>query len=506
MFFYSVSKHTKLLNKLFFLSLFIIPLTTHSKHLHSQKKIFTAADKHPYEQLCFCEFCEEIASTDAIKTYKIINQKHSHHTTTEYQKKIKPLKRTIIIYMAADNDLRIFAARNIQQMAAIGSNENVSILVHLDIRLSGSKKITRRYLIEKDKVLHVDPYDIFTQQMDSGNPATLISCCEWAIKNYPAEEYDLILWNHGTGILEPPHGKIINPMDLFVFNPATHLLELDRSIGFMDAMNKDISGQRGICWDDTTGNYLTNKKLDLALQTIRQKYLQGKKFGIIGFDACLMMMAEVGSFIQKHAHVMTGSQEVELGMGWKYDEVLYPFLNGPLDTHSFARHIVESYYKTYQPITYDYTLSAINLENFGLLERIIHEISVLLSDGLINQKVAYLRAIGESRNKHMCTHFDEPSYIDLHHFFSNLVKNIQKIDANFSSHDKTTRKGLIAKLNEVNSLIEKIVIANTVGQNLKDAHGLSIYFPERNIHSSYKDAVFLETNNWGKFLIQYLFS
>ena len=177
--------------------------------------------------------------------------------------------------MAADNDLRIFAARNIQQMAEVGSNENISILVHLDIRLPGNKKTTRRYLIQKDKVLHIDPYDISTQQMDSGNPATLISCCAWAIKNYPAEEYDLILWNHGTGILEPPHGKIINPMDLFVFNPTTHLLELDRSIGFMDAMNRNMSGQRGICWDDTTGNYLTNKKLDLALHTIRQTYLHG---------------------------------------------------------------------------------------------------------------------------------------------------------------------------------------------------------------------------------------
>src|SRR5436190_4651374 len=322
-------------------NMLLIFLTIAPSIIHSEEKIYAISTQYSsYEHICMCDFCEEIHATGSVQTYKLIS--HFNPYKKKLKKLQKKLKRTIIIYMAADNDLRIFAARNIQQMAAIGSNANISILVHLDIRVSGNKKITRRYLIEKDKVLHIDPYDIFTQQMDSGNPATLISCCEWAIKNYPADEYDLILWNHGKGIIERPHGKIINPMDLFVFNPTTHLLELDRSIGFIEAMSRNNIKQRGICWDDTTGNYLTNKKLDAALQTIRQKCLNGKKFGIIGFDACLMMMAEVSSFIKKHALVMTGSQEVELGMGWKYDEVLAPFLNSKLDTHSFARHIVES--------------------------------------------------------------------------------------------------------------------------------------------------------------------
>lgn len=42
--------------------------------------------------------------------------------------------------MAADNDLRGFAGRNIQQMAQVGSNDNINILVHLDIRLSATEK------------------------------------------------------------------------------------------------------------------------------------------------------------------------------------------------------------------------------------------------------------------------------------------------------------------------------------------------------------------------------
>jgi hypothetical protein len=454
-------------------------------------------------QPCYCDFCEEIRQTSSVKTYKTGISKQSARRKKNSQTKNRN-SRTIMVYMAADNDLRPFAARNIQQMANIGSNNNITIVVHLDIRITGNKKITRRYLIEKDQVLHIDPYNPLTQQMDSGNPVTLISFCEWAIKNYVADEYDLILWNHGTGILEPPHGKIINPMDLFVFNPATHRLDLDRSIGFMEAIGSLEPRQRGVCWDDTTGNYLSNRKLETALQTICQKCLQGKKFGIIGFDACLMSMLEVASFIKRYAHVMVGSEEVELGMGWKYDEVLFPFAKEPLNTLAFAAHIVNAYDRTYQSITNDYTLSAINLDSIELLEKNIDHIAKVLIESLEAQPSLMHQTIKESKNKMLCTHFDEPTYIDLHHFYRNLLANTRKISEN-TQLSATTKNTLLKKLDEGIRLIEQLVIANTVGKNLKNARGIAIYFPERGIHSSYQEAMFLKSNAWGTLLTRYIF-
>ena len=450
-------------------------------------------------QTCFCDFCNELRTDNNVKTYRLCIKKKGKIcqkiTTTN------PNKRTVMIYMAADNDLRPFAARNIQQMANIGSNHNVTIIVHLDIRISGNKKITRRYLIEKEQVLHIDPHNPLTQQMDSGNPATLISFCEWAIKNYPAGTYDLILWNHGTGILEPPHGKIIHPMDLFVLNPNTHLLDLDRSIGFMDALLGQAC-QRGVCWDDTTGNYLSNRKLETALDTICQKYLKGKKFGIIGFDACLMSMIEVGSFIKRYADFMVSSEEVELGMGWKYDEVLFPFSKEALSTRAFAAHIVSAYNKTYQTITNDYTLSAIELENIALLEKNIDYIAKILIDALSREKGGVYLAIKESKSRTTCTHFDEPTYIDLHHFYKNLYSSLLKNDSKLS---QTVKKSLLAALDEGMQLIDQLVVANTTGKNLRNAHGIAIYFPERNVHSSYKEAVFLKNNAWGNLISRYVF-
>src|SRR3990172_569950 len=110
---------------------------------------------------------------------------------------------TFIIYIAGDNDLRAFVTNNLKQMASIGSNEYINIVAHLDIKINGNQKITRRYLIEKNRLVHMNANDPSTQCMDSGDPKTLISCCEWAITNYPAHNYALILWNHGSGILDP---------------------------------------------------------------------------------------------------------------------------------------------------------------------------------------------------------------------------------------------------------------------------------------------------------------
>lgn len=470
----------------------ITPTKAHNKSCDMQSEA-------SYEA-CYCDFCEEIRQENTVRTYKEKFTKKAKKQNKTNKK--NPGKRTIMVYMAADNDLRPFAARNIQQMANIGSNQNITIVVHLDIRISGNKKITRRYLVEKDQVLHIDPYNPLTQQMDSGNPTTLISFCEWAIKTYVADAYDLILWNHGTGILEPPHGKIINPMDLFVFNPSTHLFDLDRSVGFMDILDHTDPQYRGVCWDDSTGNYLSNRKMEIALQTICQNYLGGKKFGIIGFDACLMSMIEVSSFIKKYAHVMVSSEEVELGMGWKYDELLFPFLTDKLDTFTFARHIVAAYEKTYQTITNDYTLSAINLDPIELLERNVDQVAKILIEGLDKQKNFFGPIIKESRNRLLCTHFDEPTYIDLHHFYKNLANNIKKSTPNDNSPIKNN---LLIKLSEGMQLIEQLVIANTTGKNLKNAQGIAIYFPERGIHNSYQEAVFLSANAWGGLLVRYLF-
>jgi len=413
------------------------------------------------------------------------------------RKKIK--KMTLLIYMSADNDLKRFAARNIEQLTKIGSNKDLNIVIHLDIRLKNNRKITRRYYIEKNKIIHVNANDPESQRMDSGNPKTLESCFKWISRDYPAEEYGIFFWNHGTGIIDLINGRSINPMHLFTMNRSTDLFEVDRSIEFFDWA--ESSRQRGICWDDSSGNYLTNRQLDNTLSNIRKKYMQNKKFALIAFDACLMQCIEIMEYMEKHTKIIIGSQEVELGTGYNYALALDPLKSGCTTNEALAAHIVLAYQDTYQYITKDYTQSAVDLRKINpLLQNINNMASMLIR--LLNQKShTAFPLIKQSRNRHNCTHFDEPRYIDLDHFYSNLINNISRLK------NQGPLTSLLAQIKrsaeDGRSLIKKAVIANVAGSQLKNAKGITIYFPEDGIHPSYPKSSFAKNNGWISFLDTY---
>lgn len=433
----------------------------------------------------------------------------AHSTLCTQNDPIRAAKKpwTFIIYMAADNDLRNFAMRNIKQMCQIGSNERITIVVQLDIKLRSNKKITQRFYITHEGPKQMNENDPASQSMDSGKAETLISCCKWAIENYPAYNYALMFWNHGSGIIDPNFNRVICASELFRYNPTSNQLELDRSIGFLDFMNTlniQSEPQRGICWDDSTGNYLTNQKLDAALNTICSTLLDNKKFNLIGFDACLMSMLEVADIVKNYAHVMTASEEVELGTGLDYSLVLRPFTTQTPTPQELGAHIATTYALSYQKVTSDYTHSALNLDQISLVEHNVHKVAQLLLSCLRNQKNGSVKqALALSRNKNMCTHFDEPSYIDLHHFYCNILNNLKSFS--FKSTEHTVLIGQLQQtLTEGCLLIEDVVIANVAGKNLSNAKGIAIYFPERGIHPSYRKTAFAQNNEWSTFLNQYL--
>lgn len=441
----------------------------------------------------------EVSLNEAVDEFEL-PELYDLDLTNSPKRSVKQLKEwTFITYMAADNDLAPFARKNLAQQVAVGSNDRVNVLVHLDTKIPGNKKITKRYLVKKDKLLITNPE--LTTYMDSGNPNTLIDCCKWAIENFPARNYALILWNHGTGIIDIERPRTINPSDLFTFNPANNLIELDRSIPFLQFIELEKEDQKGICFDDSTGHYLTNQGLEHALKTITHELLGGKKIAIIGFDACLMSMLEIANIVKDYCQIAVGSQEVELGTGWEYDLVLAPLMNQSMTPKVFAQHIVSAYEAKYAKITNDYTQSAINLEALPAIEAHVDQIGELLIECIKHQINNSVKdAIRTSRHKLLCTHFDEPSYVDLHHLLSNLHSNLTR----FKVDSVHLLPKLKKELEEGMHLITQVVFANTVGKNLNRARGLSIYFPDRKIHSSYRKTKFAGTNKWAAFINFYL--
>ena len=426
-------------------------------------------------------------------------------------------KWTIFIYIAADNDLYPFAYRNIAQMKQVGSNENVNILVHLDIRHSGQPKVTKRIYIEHDKIWQIGPDYV----LDSGSDVTLFDSVNWALKDFPSDHFALVLWNHGSGDLNPILKKTINPSQLFTYNSETGLIELDRSIGFIDfvdqlaleeeekeAENRLANCKRGICFDETNGTYLDDTKLMRAFTKI-VKERHGKKIDIVLFDACLMAGTGTAHIMSQFADYMVASEEVVPGSGYNYQLLLQPLATGGISAEDFSKHVVASFYATYGKQTNDYTESALKLANFKNVSNNINTLAILLIDAIHKQKRNSVKQIiKKARSRQTCTYFDEPSYIDLWNFYDNLLKQVDQISLNSKQETTEMIHALKHVLQEGLALIDALVISNVAGKNLAGAHGISIFFPEYTMPSpsyqSYNSTEFAKNNSWPKFLQVYL--
>jgi len=460
-----------------------------------------------------CQCVYSITETNfAIPIHLFSNYKHkTNNNSTFLQQEIGNISFsqkktwTIIIYMAADNDLARFALKNLLQLAEIGSNNHLNIVVHLDITLSQKKKVTFRYYVTKNKLTILNHDDQKTQKMDSGDPKTLIDCCRWAIENFPADNYLLDLWNHGLGCLDFVGVRTINTFNLFTLNTESNLLDLDRTIPFLKLIEMhQLNSQRGICFDDTTGNFLTNHDLAYALSTIQKNYLRNKKFAVITFDACLMSMIEIGNIIKPFADIMIGSQEVVLGAGYDYRKVAASAAQSSITPHALAKLIVDGYKTTYENITHDFTHSAINLRFMDDLEQSVNHIAELLITGLREQRKSSVKqALKKCRHKLLCTHFDEPSYIDLGHFLCNVSKEIQNFQLASQKKERKLKEELKKTIDAGLAILRKSIIANVCGKNLKNAQGISIYFPEKHIYPSYHNTDFAKSNRWFAFLHNY---
>ena len=405
---------------------------------------------------------------------------------------------TVLIYMAADNDLLPFGIRNIEQMKQVGSDENVNIIIHFDYSQNGSKK-TKRLYIEKNKAVQIGP----DRCMDSGDPDTLIDATCWAIDHFPSDHLCVVLWNHGSGALNPFVRKSINPSSLFFYNTETQKVELDRSIPFSDFVYATTgeAQRRGVCFDETTGNYLNDQNLKRAFEVIHER--RGKPIDLVLFDACLMACTETAWLVHEHADYMGASQEVVLGPGYNYFLVLRKLREQYVTPYQFLNHVIDMYKQTYHKITNDYTHSGFVLSEFKHLHATINDLAEHIQYGLKHQKYSSVkRAIHKSSAPRFCTHFDEPTHIDVDHFLENLYEQSGSITIDGDKDAYITE--LRSRINACREAIKTVISENVAGPHFRHAHGVSIYCPQTIIHASYAKTEFARHNAWASLLKTYL--
>ena len=445
-----------------------------------------------------------IISSNVKSNISNINNTKSNISNTEktekffFSQKQKKKSWNFMVYITSNNNLFPFSELNIEQMMKVGSNKNINIIVQQDVY---GKAESKRIYIEKNQQKMIERVTRPPESI-SGTPESLYSFARWAINKYPAKHQALILWDHGSGIIDPNIWREtlkLNPSALYKINTETGFFELNRKL-----INK-----RGICFNEIFEVYLTNQTLKETLRKISTNLLNNKKIDIVGADACNMAMLEVGSQIKDYVKYMVGSEETEPGTGWNYNKVLTPFKTKALTPKEFSINIVDAYQKHYQYTHQDFTQSAINLKKLSRLEENISETSRKLIELLNGEKKATIISKLKSlrRNRTKTTKFANPSYIDMHHFYisiSNLTKKMAQEQSNISIKEKLEEIKILA--NEGSNIINEIVLKKTFCASLPFAQGISFYFPTTKIHASYKETDFAINNNWHQFLKKYLTS
>lgn len=420
----------------------------------------------------------------------------SHSDATEW---------TVLIYMQAKNNLDSFAHKNLTDIAATGSNKKLNVLVQW---FQPGKQGVWRYRVEQGKVV-LD--SSFPSDTDGNKAKDLVDAARWAVKKYPSKKFALVLWNHGVGILDPAWGNTRPPWQgstpfainqSFVKDNPRIAIEglttreltlahqmLDEHDDILKMWDHEDWKERGILFNEQSKTYMDNQNLTQALSEIKSSVLGNHKINVLGFDACLMAMAEVGHLARKYAEYMVASQEVELANGWDYFSLCKELSEKTVAPAQMSQLVVKSYENYYKNKIQFYTQSAIDLSKMDDVKRSLDTMASSVKACQDGDKSFMTDCIKKARRS--CLQFSAHSYIDLYSFCKEVTHFIDT-RKNKSKVVSEVRK----QLANVMKAAEAAVIANTAGKNLSDARELSIYFPLNHIDSSYLRTEFAQESGW----------
>ena len=233
---------------------------------------------------------------------------------------------TLMVYMCGtDLESRSGMATNdLKEMASAGIADNVNLLVY-----TGGCTQWRNSTVSSstNQIYKVENGNLRTLKSDDGakpmvSPETLSSFIKWSAAKYPADRYELILWDHGGGSVS------------------------------------------GYGYDEKYKNAGS-----MTLSGINQALKDGNvKFDFVGFDACLMATAETALMLDDYSDYMIASEETEPGIGWYYTNWLSRLSgNTSMSTLEIGKNIIDDFTATCakQCSGQKTTLSVIDLAEFS---------------------------------------------------------------------------------------------------------------------------------------------
>jgi hypothetical protein len=390
---------------------------------------------------------------------------------------------TFMVYMAGDNSLDPDGVRDLKEMKKVGSTDKVNIIAQFD-RATGHA--AKRYFIRKGGKVTGDAVAT-VGKVNTGDPKNLMDFIKWSAQSYPADHYMLVLWNHGQGWDDTDiyAGERYRSLRRLSTGRVRHALFHTPVRRLLKNATRDPQA-RAILLDDNAKDFLDNLELKKVLADTRK--LLKRKLDVLGMDACLMSMAEVGYQIRESAEFTVGSEQTEPLEGWPYDTVLAELVKKPAMTaRDLSALIVNKYLASYGSDSV--TQSACDLsKGDGLATAVAGLTKVLkanVSDASTKQRILSARAQSQA--------YEVADNIDLVDFCSLLAR-------------ATTGSEVAQRCQDVIQAVQPgyVLAQGYKGRDLENSHGVAIYFPTQAVSPLYAGLDFSKKTGWDSFLTAYL--
>ncbi|MBO4896757.1 MAG: peptidase C11 [Clostridia bacterium] len=209
---------------------------------------------------------------------------------------------TIMVYLCG-TDLESRNGMATSDLAEM-QNATISSNVNLIVFTGGCSKWKNNVVSSSvNQIYKVESGNVRCLEQNAGNdsmvkPATLANFIKYCSRNFPANRYELIMWDHGGGSIS--------------------------GYGY-DEKNK-MAGS-------------------MPLSGIKEALSQGGvTFDFVGFDACLMGTLENALMLNDYADYLIASEETEPGVGWYYTNWLTKLSqNTSMPTTEIGKNIIDDF-------------------------------------------------------------------------------------------------------------------------------------------------------------------
>jgi hypothetical protein len=288
------------------------------------------------------------------------------------------------------------------------------------------------------------------EELNMADPLTVSRFLAFTKAGFTADNYGLLVFNHGYG---------------WDIDPA-----------------QTVKVWKNLLTDATSFASLSAKQLGTVLS--------GQGLGVVGFDSGLAGMLEIAYEFKDGAQVFIGSEEQTPGSGWEYDFLLEDFAaKGTRTAEEFGKSAVTTYQALYTGYS-GATISAIRLSAMSALDAALDTFVTNLS---ANFTTVYpvVNAAGAVQR-----------------YDSDWDSGASWFRSNIDLYDFAGRLSSIAGASAVQTAVTNAVIQEFhSGATVANSHGLSIYFPQLNIALGFPamdytpaNLLFATDNGWDEYI------